>query len=77
MEDYSIKLIQDLTKIINENPLPISIKYYIIKDLFNEIQNLYNQYLVLYQNQKEMEESEQEESIKVDVPLEDIMKKEE
>ncbi len=43
-QDYAIKLCNDLCEVINNNPMPISIKYFIIKDLFNETQGLYNQY---------------------------------
>ena len=31
-QDYAIKLCNDLCDVINNNPLPISMKYYIIKE---------------------------------------------
>lgn len=43
-QDYAIKLCNDLCDVINNNPLPISIKYYIIKDIFNEVQIAFNGY---------------------------------
>ena len=43
-QDYVIKLCNDLCNVINNNPMPISIKYYIIKDIFNEVQMAFNQY---------------------------------
>lgn len=43
-QDYVIKLCNDLCDVINANPMPISVKYFVIKDLFNEMQTIYNNY---------------------------------
>ena len=43
-QDYVIKLCNDLCNVINSNPMPISMKYFVVKDLFNEMQMTYNNY---------------------------------
>ena len=81
MKDYSIELHQNLCNVINENPLPISIKYFILKDIFFEAENAYNQYLKALENQEyqdtEIEEEKEEVLTEtVEVPV-DIEKEEE
>lgn len=43
-QDYVVKLCNDLCDVINNNPMPISVKYYVIKDIFNEVQIAYDRY---------------------------------
>lgn len=66
-QDYAIKLCNDLCDVINNNPLPISIKYYIIKDIFNEIQVAFNGYRT--EITKIMQEEEQGKK-EITVPIE-------
>lgn len=65
-QDYAIKLCNDLCDVINNNPMPISIKYFIIKDMFNEVQMAYNQYCASIANIAE----EKIETKKVTIPVE-------
>lgn len=67
-QDYVIKLCNDLCDVINNNPMPISIKYYIIKDIFNEVQMAFNQYCEEVTNA--MQEQEKKETKEVTIPVE-------
>lgn len=64
MEDYAIKLCNDLCEVVNNNPMPISMKYFIIKDFFNEAQNVYNKY------SQQIQIKEKSESKEVTIPVE-------
>lgn len=66
-QDYAIKLCNDLCNVINNNPMPISIKYYIIKDIFNEVQMAFNQYREEATNA--MQEQEKKETKEVTIPV--------
>lgn len=68
-QDYVIKLCNDLCDVINNNPLPISIKYYIIKDIFNEVQVAFNGYRTEVTKIMQ-EEQEKKETKEVTVPIE-------
>lgn len=68
-QDYAIKLCNDLCDVINNNPLPISIKYYIIKDIFNEVQVAFNGYRTEVTKIMQ-EEQEKKETKEVTVPIE-------
>jgi hypothetical protein len=81
MEDYAVKLCQDICNVVNENPLPISIKYFIIKDIFNETEQAYNTYLAdlnaqIQQKKEQQPELSEEisETKTVTIPIEDIPK---
>ena len=67
-QDYVIKLCNDLCNVINNNPMPISIKYYIIKDIFNEVQMAFNQYREEVTNA--MQEQKKKETKEVTIPVE-------
>ena len=69
-QDYAIKLCNDLCDVINNNPLPISIKYYIIKDIFNEVQVAFNGYRTEVTKIMQEEEQEKKETKQVTVPIE-------
>lgn len=69
-QDYAIKLYNDLCDVINNNPLPISIKYYIIKDIFNEVQVAFNGYRTEITKIMQEEEQEKKETKEVTVPIE-------
>ena len=68
-QDYTIKLCNDLCDVINNNPLPISIKYYIIKDIFNEVQVAFNGYRTEVTKIMQ-EEQEKKETKEITVPIE-------
>lgn len=71
MEDYTIKLCNDLCDVINGSQLPISVKYYVIKDIFNEVQTAFNMYReeVTQAMQKQVSE-ETKETKEVTIPVE-------
>ena len=45
-----INLKNDIIKLIGESQLPVGVVYYILKDLFDDITNAYNQSLALEQS---------------------------
>lgn len=69
MEDYIIKLCDDLCDVINGSQLPISAKYYVIKDIFNEVQVAFNGYRTEVTKIMQ-EEQEKKETKEVTVPIE-------
>lgn len=75
-QDYILILVQDIVKAMNENPLPISAKYFVLKDIFNQTENAYNEYLAKQMGTMKTSEP-QEETMEVAVPIEEaIIKKE-
>ena len=69
----------NITKVLNQSGLSIDVIYYVMKDIMNEVTNLYNQQLQLEQQQnaaaaQEAKEEAQEEQA---VPSTDIREKEE
>ncbi len=68
-QDYVIKLYKDLCEVINNNPMPISMKYFVVKDFFNEVQMTYNEYFQHVESLTNQEE-EKSESKKIEVPVE-------
>lgn len=68
-QDYAIKLCNDLCDVVNSNPLPISIKYFIIKDMFNEVQMAYTQYCMEAEKAMQVNEKKQE-TKEVTIPVE-------
>lgn len=58
--DLGINVFKDnLINLIGNSQLPIGVTYYILKDVFNEIQNLYNE--TLTKEQQKLLESTKEE----------------
>lgn len=71
MEDYTIKLCNDLCNVINDSQLPISVKYYVIKDIFNEVQAAFNMYREeITRNMQEQFSEEKKETKEVTIPVE-------
>lgn len=71
MEDYTIKLCNDLCDVINSSQLPISVKYYVIKDIFNEVQVAFNMYREeVMKAMKEQVSEEVKETKEVTIPVE-------
>lgn len=71
MEDYTIKLCNDLCDVINGSQLPISVKYYVIKDIFNEVQAAFNMYREEVAKTTQEQISEETKEIKeVTIPVE-------
>lgn len=71
MQDYSVELYNKICEVTNENPLPISIKYFIIKDIFKEVELNYQQYLIMLENENQNKEKEQEGEMSktIDIPV--------
>ena len=71
MQDYSVELYNKICEVTNENPLPISIKYFIIKDIFKEVELNYQQYLIMLENENQNKEKEQEGEMykTIDIPV--------
>ena len=65
--NMNINIFKDnLANLIGNSQLPIGVTYYVLKDVFNEIQNLYNETLAKEQQEllktlKKEEENNQEE----------------
>lgn len=71
MEDYTIKLCNDLCDVINGSQLPISVKYYVIKDIFNEVQAAFNMYREeVMKAMQEQASEEVKETKEVTIPVE-------
>lgn len=57
MNNFNTRIItlkKDIINIIGKAELPVGVVYYILKDLFNEITNTYNESLVLEQQMMEV-----------------------
>lgn len=59
------QLREGLCAVINAYDLPIDVKYYIVKDVFNEMQNLYNNYLMTPSEEEQKKEEEKNEKSKI------------
>ena len=49
-ENFNIKMLslkQNIVKLVGESELPVGVVYYILKDLFEDITNVYNQSIAL------------------------------
>ena len=49
-ENFNIKMLslkQNIVKLVGESELPVGVVYYILKDLFEDITNAYNQSIAL------------------------------
>ena len=73
-QDLILDFKQELYNNINNSKLPISVTYYLIKELYENIEKTYNEYERKYIMSKELQK---EETHTVEVPLDDISKQEE
>ena len=73
-QDLILDFKQELYNNINNSKLPISVTYYLIKELCENIEKTYNEYERKYIMSKELQK---EETHTVEVPLDDISKQEE
>lgn len=56
MENFNLKIInlkQNIVNIIGDSELPVGVVYYILKDLFDDITNAYQQSLIIEQGLSE------------------------
>lgn len=53
------ELVQNLSNLINNSQLPIGIVYYIIKDIYQQMQELYNQQVTNEYNAQQEHHSEE------------------
>ena len=60
-----INLKQNIIKVIGDAEMPVGVVYYILKDLFEEITNVYNQSIALEQTLSENNSEEKEQQIEV------------
>lgn len=72
-KDYVLILMQDVIKSINENPLPISVKYFVLKDIFSQTEDAYNNYVQKQMIKVDVSEPE-EKTIEMEIPIENISK---
>lgn len=79
MFSYCNDLQEKIIQVINENPLPIDVKFFIIKDLYNTISNGYQSFLA--QPEEDIKEKNKkplkvlnhpQETMEVEIPLENI-----
>nr|DAI41740.1 MAG TPA: hypothetical protein [Caudoviricetes sp.] len=59
MKDPVLILRKDLCDIFNKSDLPISVKYYILKDIFEETKTLYTKYIEMDSQSEELSEPEE------------------
>lgn len=74
-KDYVLVLMQDVFKAVNENPLPISVKYFVLKDIFNQTEAAYQEYIKQQLNKVKISDEEKS-SVTVSVPVETSSEKE-
>lgn len=72
-QDLILDFKQELYNNINNSKLPISVTYYLIKELYENIEKTYNEYERKYIMSKDLQK---EETHTVEVPLDDIQKQE-
>ena len=48
MTDPILLLKTQLCDVINQSELPIGVKYYIVKDIFDETKTVYSKYIEIY-----------------------------
>lgn len=61
MTDSIVELNRALITIINQSDLPMSAKYYVVKDIYHSTEEVYNEYLNLLKGQNKVEISDAEE----------------
>jgi hypothetical protein len=70
MDNFNTKIItlkQNIVNLIGGSELPVGVVYYILKDLYDDITNAYNQSLALEQSLLENSSQEETEENKEDV----------
>ena len=72
-QDLILDFKQELYDNINNSKLPISATYYLIKELYENVEQLYQDYEKRYVMSKDLEE----ESHTIEVPLDNIQEQEE
>lgn len=72
-QDLILDFKQELYDNINNSKLPISVTYYLIKELYENVEQLYQDYEKRYIMSKDLKE----ESHTIEVPLDNIQKQEE
>lgn len=74
-QDLIIKMHSNLCNEINSTNLPVSAKYFVIKDIFEEIQFAYYKCYSQYQNNMQ-QKKEESEKITLQIPIENDNSKE-
>lgn len=74
-EDIVLKLRYSLCEVINKSNLPPSIVYFVLKDVYGEMENVYHKYLeVQQQNMQISEEHECVEEINIPINIDEQIK---
>lgn len=61
MTDAIVELNRALIAIINQSDLPMSAKYYVVKDIYHSTEKVYDEYLNLLKEQNKVGISDEEE----------------
>lgn len=62
MNDLNIQLYDEICSSINNSQLPISSKYLLLKDIYREMEMIYNQYKTEYYKQQLAQKEKEEET---------------
>ena len=62
MNDLNIQLYDEICSSINNSQLPLSSKYLIIKEIYGEVESVYNQYRMEYYKQQQIAQQEEKET---------------
>ena len=60
MTDPILLLKTQLCDVINQSELPIGIKYYIVKDIFDETKTVYSKYIEMQKQEEALQISDEE-----------------
>ena len=60
MTDPILLLKTQLCNVINKSELPIGVKYYIIKDIFDETKTVYSKYIEMQKQEEDLQISDEE-----------------
>ena len=60
MTDPILLLKTQLCDVINQNELPIGVKYYIVKDIFDETKTVYSKYIEMQKQEEALQISDEE-----------------
>lgn len=60
MTDPILLLKTQLCNVINKSELPIGVKYYIVKDIFDETKTVYSKYIEMQKQEEDLQISDEE-----------------
>lgn len=72
-KDLIIDFYDQICNIINNSKIPLVVEYYVIKDVFLQLEKIYQEYIQKYHTQQKQEKQKIETaSATIDIPMEDI-----